>query len=98
MERIRLVPLVQADPRGRRPSFLRAVFEGSAPPTGGAVPGDELVATALSGGYPEAPTRRRWSRRRGRHLDHVSAIVRRDAAQVERLARVQRLLRVRVSW
>ena len=97
METVRLLPLAQAELRGRRPGLLRAAFEGEAPAVGDAVLGDELVETVLSGGYPEALTRRRWSRRQGWYLDYVDAIVQRDVrevAQVERLAQVPRLLRV----
>lgn len=80
METIRRPPPAQVELRGRRPGSSRRRSRARRPRVGDAVLGEELIETARSGGHPEPPTRRRRSRRRGRHLDYVDAIVLREVA------------------
>ena len=97
MEVVRLLPLSQAEIRDARSTFLSNAFAGEAPTAGTAVLGDDLVETVLTGGYPEALTRKRWSRRQDWYEDYVEAIVQRDVrdvAQIEQLAVMPRLLSV----
>ncbi|MFM2044677.1 MAG: hypothetical protein RLY86_3253 [Pseudomonadota bacterium] len=99
MEAIPLLPLAQAEIRGRPGNFLQAVFA----PTGHlslpiepGVTGADLVATVLAGGYPEAVRRSSWSRREAWYLAYVDALVQRDVqdvATIDQLDRMPRLLR-----
>jgi hypothetical protein len=64
MEVVRLLPLAQAELRGREQSpFLDAAFEGRLPDAGDVVIGEALVRLVLAGGYPEALARRTAARR-----------------------------------
>lgn len=97
MEIVRLLPLAQAELRGRRPTFLERAFAGEPPPPGSPLVGDDLMEAVLAGGYPEALQRPTWQRRQKWHLDYLDAIVQRDVqdiAQVEHLHQLPRLLRV----
>lgn len=97
MEVVRLLPLSQAEIRGARSTFLANAFAGEPPTVGETVLGDDLVEAVLAGGYPEALTRARWSRRQDWYEDYVDAIVRRDVrdvAQIEQLVVMPRLLSV----
>lgn len=97
METVRLLPLAQAEIRGGAPAFLETAFAGAAPKPTAIVIGNELVDLVLSGGYPEALTRRRWGRRQDWYLDYIDAIVQRDVrdiAQIEQIQQMPKLLRV----
>ncbi len=97
MEVVRLLPLAQCELRGAAPDFLAAVFRGEAPHVGTPTVGDDLVAAVLSGGYPEALTRRGWARRQDWYANYVEAIVQRDVrdvAHIDQLRLMPRLLRV----
>ena len=94
---MRLLPLAQAELRGRRPSFLDKAFAGEPPTSGTSTVGDDLVEAVLAGGYPEALTRSGWRRRQDWHLDYVEAILQRDIrdiARIEQLGTMPRLMRV----
>ena len=94
---MRLLPLAQAELRGRRPSFLDKAFAGEIPTSGTPIAGDDLVEAVLAGGYPEALTRSGWRRRQDWHLDYVEAILQRDIrdiARIEQLGTMPRLMRV----
>jgi predicted AAA+ superfamily ATPase len=97
MEIVNLLPLAQAEMRGRRPGFLEAAFLGRLVKPGELLIGKNLVETVLTGGYPEMLRRRRPERRRAWARDYIRAIVGRDVrdiADVERLDRMPRLLQV----
>lgn len=97
METIRLMPLAQAELRAKAaPGVLARAFGGEAPKTGAAVLGPDLVEAVLAGGYPEALSRARWSRRQEWCLNYVEAIVQRDVRDIvaiDQLDRMPRLLR-----
>ena len=94
---VQLLPLAQAEIKWGRPSVLEHVFEGELPAVQTRVVGEDLVSAVLSGGYPEALTRKTWKRRHDWYLDYVDAIVQRDVrdiAQVDQIGQMPRLLRV----
>jgi predicted AAA+ superfamily ATPase len=97
MEVVRLLPLAQAEIKWARPMLLERLFAGDVPAPGTRVVGEDLVSAVLSGGYPEALTRRTWKRRQDWYLDYLDAIVQRDVrdvAQVGQIGQMPRLLRV----
>ncbi|HLJ64135.1 MAG TPA: ATP-binding protein [Stellaceae bacterium] len=98
METVPLLPLAQSEIASAAiPTFIEAAFRGEPPPIGRLVIGDALTETVLSGGYPEALTRKSWGRRQDWYLDYGDAIVQRDVrdiAAVDQLDRMPRLLRV----
>jgi hypothetical protein len=97
MATIDLLPLSPAEVRGTPSTFLDSAFRGRAPRMGTPIVGEELVATVLAGGYPEALKRTAWPRRQEWHRDYVRAIVQRDVrdlAAIDRLNHLPRLLRV----
>jgi len=94
---VNLFPLAQAEIRRRQPTFLKSVFRGKPCRPGEIVTGKALVETVLTGGYPEMIKRKRPERRRAWARDYIRAIVERDVrdiAEVEKLGRMPRLLRV----
>ena len=97
MKIVRLLPLAQAELKGRPSTFLDTAFEGQVPRTGDIVVGADLIEKVLAGGYPEALTHSRWNTRRDWYLDYIEAIVQRDIrdiAQFEKIPLMPRLLRV----
>ena len=97
MEVMRLFPLAQCELRGANSGFLAAVFAGEVPRVAETLVGHDLVAAVLAGGYPEALTRRSWSRRQDWYSGYLDAIVQRDVrdvAQIEQLQQMPKLLRV----
>ncbi len=101
MEVVRLLPLAQSEIRGEPSAFLELAFQGVPPTMRTPIVGDDLVATVLAGGYPEALTRHSWARRQRWYMDYVDAIVQRDVrdvAQVEQIQLMPRLLRVLAQY
>ena len=97
MKVVRLLPLAQAELKGKPSAFLEMAFEGQVPKIGDAVAGDDLIERVLADGYPEVLTRSRWTRRQDWYLDYIEAIVQRDVrdtAQIEKLPLMPRRLRV----
>lgn len=97
MEVVRLLPLSQAEIRGDKTNFIDRAFAGDAPAANHMVLGPQLIETVLSGGYPEALERKRWTRKQDWYHGYVDAIVQRDVrdvAQIEQLAVMPRLLSV----
>lgn len=97
MEVIKLLPLSQSEMSGGKTNFIENAFAGVSPKTTMSIVGDDLVETVLSGGYPEALTRKKWTRKQDWYLDYVDAIVQRDVrdiAQIEQLSVMPKLLRV----
>lgn len=97
MEVIRLLPLSQAEMIGGKSQFIDRAFAGEKPAFDQAVIGDELIERVLSGGYPEALDRKRWSRKQDWYHGYLDAIVQRDVkdvAQIEQLDVMPKLLSV----
>ena len=97
MKIVRLLPLAQAELKGRPSTFLDAAFQGQVPNVSDVVVGADLIERVLAGGYPEALTRSRWNTRQDWYLDYIEAIVQRDVrdtAQLEKIPLMPRLLRV----
>ena len=97
MKVVRLLPLAQAELKGKPTAFFNMAFEGQVPKIGNALVGADLIEKVLAGGYPEALTHSRWNTRQDWYLDYIEAIVQRDVrdtAQFEKIALMPRLLRV----
>jgi len=95
MEVIRLFPLSQAEIFGTKTRFIDEAFAGETPNAGQMVLGDDLVENVLSGGYPEALGRARWSRKQDWYHSYLDAIVQRDVqdvAQIEQLGIMPKLM------
>lgn len=97
MEVVRLLPLSQAEIGGARSNFIDRAFAGEKPAADQMTIGKDLVETVLSGGYPEALGRKRWSRKQDWYHEYLDAIVQRDVrdvAQIEQLSVMPKLLTV----
>ena len=95
MEVVTLLPLSRAEIIRCRPRFLHMIFQGRIPSMAERLIGDDLVAVVLQGGYPEMLRRTDEKRQRAWVREYVSAVVQRDVrdiAEVEKLARMPRLL------
>ena len=97
MEVVRLLPLSQSEIGGVRSNFIDRAFAGEKPAADHMTIGKELVETVLSGGYPEALGRKRWSRKQDWYHEYLDALVQRDVrdvAQIEQLSVMPKLLTV----
>ncbi len=95
MEVIRLLPLSQNEIQGFSPTFLNSVFDGAIPVVKRPILADDLIETALAGGYPEAVARTSYRRRQDWYLNYIDAIVQRDISdivQIEHILQIPRLL------
>lgn len=100
MKTIRLLPLSQAELKGKPTSFLDQAFSGTAPRSNSPAVGNELLQAVLAGGYPEALSlpngpRQNW------HLDYSEAILQREVrslAQIEQLHMMPRLFRLLAEY
>ncbi|HZZ56723.1 MAG TPA: ATP-binding protein [Opitutaceae bacterium] len=91
-----LLPLSVAEIQRRPSRFLADAFQGRVHPPANPIQGEELVACATTGGYPEALQRPSWRRRSDWCRDYLRAIVERDVrdiANIEHLQLMPRLLR-----
>ncbi|MBV5265908.1 ATP-binding protein [Pinisolibacter aquiterrae] len=97
MEAVRMLPLSQAEIRGRPSHFLDRLFAGRPTSPTGPVLGSRLTDLVLAGGFPEAlarPSERRrqdWARA---YLDAVLMRDLRDIAEVERLTDLPKFVRL----
>lgn len=101
MEIVTLLPLAQAEVRGHRPRFFEQAFAGKIGRPGVALHGKDLVATVLTGGYPEMLRRSKPERRRAWARDYIRAIVQRDVrdiAEVDKLDRMPRLMQMLAQY
>lgn len=97
MEIINLLPLSQAEIRAEESTFLDNAFDGQTPRVGRCVVGSDLIELVLAGGYPEALSRKRWSRKQDWYNAYVNAIIQRDIqdiARIDQLGIMPRLLEV----
>ena len=93
-EIIPLLPLAQAELHEFRSSFLEKVFDGELPDCINSVIGNNLIRIVLSGGYPDALTRRSWQRRQNWHLNYVDAIIQRDIQEITRIDQLHAMPRL----
>ncbi|WP_420238042.1 ATP-binding protein [Telmatobacter bradus] len=101
MEIVTLLPLAQAEVRGHRAKFFEQAFEGKIGKPGAPMHGKDLVATVLTGGYPEMIHRAKPERRRAWARDYIRAIVQRDVrdiAEVDKLDRMPRLMQMLAQY
>ncbi|MBB4235829.1 ATP-binding protein [Rhizobium esperanzae] len=93
-----LLPFAQSEIRSTPGRLLDRLFAGEEPSTGeDTVVGDDLMATVLQGGYPEALRRPTPGRRTAWLEDYVKLILDRDVrdiANIDQLDRLPRLLDV----
>ena len=97
MEIVSLLPLSRAEIRGKKPGFLKAVFDSKLGKPAEPMIGKDLVQAVLPGGYPEMLRREDPKRRQTWARDYIRAIVQRDdreVADVEKLDQMPRLLQV----
>jgi predicted AAA+ superfamily ATPase len=97
MEIVNLLPLSRTEIRKRKPTFLKAAFDGILGKPAEVMIADELVQEVLIGGYPEMLRRKDPKRRQAWARDYVKAIVQRDVrdiAEIEKLDQMPRLLRI----
>ncbi|MBT8155608.1 ATP-binding protein [Epibacterium ulvae] len=97
MEIVRLLPLAQAEIQGTQSNLIDRAFAAKTPMARQMIVGDDLIQNVLSGGYPEALGRARWSRKQDWYHSYLDAIVQRDVrdvAQIEKLAIMPKLLSV----
>jgi hypothetical protein len=97
MEIVNLLPLSQAEIHRRKPTFLKAAFQGKLGKAGETLIGRDLVDAVLIGGFPEMLRRKNAERRRAWARDYIRAIVQRDVrdiADIEKLDRMPRLVQV----
>ena len=97
MEIVRLLPLSVAEILGVKTRFIDRAFAGTKPTADQMIVGDDLIEIVLSGGYPEALSRARWSRKQDWYHGYLDAIVQRDVrdvAQISQLAVMPKLLSV----
>lgn len=97
MEIITLLPLGRSEILGKPPTFLENALAGKIAKPFEIIIGDDLVGTVLVGGYPEMLRRKDQKRRRAWARDYIKAIVERDVrdiADLDKLARMPRLLQV----
>ncbi|QIE47754.1 ATP-binding protein (plasmid) [Pseudohalocynthiibacter aestuariivivens] len=97
MEVIRLFPLSQAEIIDSKSQFIDRAFAGEKPIANHVIVGVELIERVLSGGYPEALSRKKWSRKQDWYHGYLDALVQRDVrdvAQIEQLGLMPKLLSV----
>jgi len=97
MEVIRLFPLSQAEIIENKSQFIDCAFAGETPIANDVIVGAELIERVLSGGYPEALSRKKWSRKQDWYHGYLDALVQRDVrdvAQIEQLGLMPKLLSV----
>lgn len=97
MEVIRLFPLSQAEIIDSKSQFIDRAFAGEKPIANHVIVGAELIERVLSGGYPEALSRKKWSRKQDWYHGYLDALVQRDVrdvAQIEQLGLMPKLLSV----
>lgn len=96
MEVVTLMPMAQSEIERQRSNFLARAFAGDLVAPKRPILGQNLVARAVTGGYPEMVTRSDPRRRTAWAREYVRAIVERDVreiADVERLDQMPQLLR-----
>lgn len=101
MESLALLPLARAEIEGHRTPFLDRLLAGDPPTVGPLRLGDALVASVLTGGYPEAVARSDPGRRQAWYRNYTDAILQRDVAdvaEIEKLTELPRLVRILAEY
>lgn len=96
VEVIYLNPLSQGEIVGVRETFAEALFSSAFPATAHstAMTRGDLVRRVLTGGFPEATTRRSEMRRQSWFDSYVSTVIQRDVRDISRIAELSGLPRV----
>ncbi|WP_289297938.1 ATP-binding protein [uncultured Reyranella sp.] len=97
METIQMLPLARAEVEGRKPTFLKRLFEGALRSQLNATVGDALVRLVMLGGFPDAISRDSERRRQEWSRSYLSAILTRDLrdiAEVEKLTELPKFVRL----
>lgn len=96
VEVIYLNPLSQGEIVGVRETFAEALFSSAFPATAHstAMTRGDLVRRVLTGGFPEATTRRSEMRRQSWFDSYVSTVIQRDVRDISRIAELSDLPRV----
>lgn len=100
MEVVTLLPLSQAEIRGRKVDFIEDAFAGRIRQPTHSILGRELVDAVVTGGYPEVLTRHDSRRRAAWAREYIRAIVERDVrdiVDVDKLQQMPQLLRALAS-
>ena len=97
METIKMFPLARAEIEGKTPTFLERLFTGSLQNVKNAVVGDDLIRTALIGGFPEVLKRTSERRRRAWTQSYLASLLTRDLnniAEIEKLSELSKFTRM----
>jgi uncharacterized protein len=100
MEVVTLLPLSQAEIRGRRVEFIDDAFAGKIRQPRHSIVGKELIDNVTTGGYPEILTRQDGRRRAAWAREYIRAIVERDVRDIielDKLEQMPQLLRALAS-
>ncbi len=87
IETLRMLPLARAEIEGGTPTFLERLFAGALQGTETAIIGDDLVRTALAGGFPEAVARASERRRQDWARSWLASVLTRDLRDVAEIGR-----------
>ena len=97
IETLRMLPLARAEVEGTEPTFLDRVFAGKLQGSGQATVGDDLVRTALAGGFPESLARNSERRRQNWARSWLASVLTRDLrdiAEIEKLTELPKFVRL----
>jgi predicted AAA+ superfamily ATPase len=100
MEVVTLLPLSQAEIRGRKADFIEDAFAGKVRQPAHSTLGKELIDAVITGGYPEVLARRDSRRRAAWAREYIRAIIERDVRdiiEVDKLEQMPQLLRALAS-
>ena len=101
IETIRMLPLARAEIAGTAPTFLERLFEGRLEGERQAVIGNDLARLALLGGFPEAIERESERRRQAWARSYLTSVLTRDlrdVAEIERLAKLPKFVRLLAEY
>lgn len=97
IETLRMLPLARAEVEDTEPTFLDRVFAGKLQGSGQATVGDNLVRTALAGGFPESLARNSKRRRQSWARSWLASVLTRDLrdiAEIEKLTELPKFIRL----
>ncbi len=97
METTRMLPLARAEINGVKPGFLEKLFEGRLKSEPDAAVGDDLTRLVMSGGFPEAISRKTERRRQDWARAYLTSVLTRDLrdiAEIEKLTELPKFVRL----
>lgn len=97
MEIIEMLPLAHAEMLGKSPSFLENLFAGAFGASSDLILGNDLIQRVLTGGFPEALSRRAEHRRLEWGRSYLQAVLTRDLrdiAEIEKLTELPKFVRL----